>query len=187
MKNNFLLDSGALVRKPVVGCWCNNYCHALIYTSVTLTDQINMKVNLAIIAILLTTNISFGQAIKASEAEYFMKASINGESWSASEMIIDKDQSNIVQVHGRNGKTFLQFSLYKPATGKEKSFSLTSPANWADETDLDIYVGEEGKATVTGVTEKFIEGTFSFKGKCKGKTVLVTEGVFRIANPKQFQ
>jgi hypothetical protein len=101
-------------------------------------------------------------------------------------MTIDKDNTSIVQVHGRKGDTFLSFNLYKPAAGKEKSFSETSLANWADETEMDIYVGETGKAVITKMDGKWIEGTFSFTGKCNNKTATISNGSFRIPNPKQF-
>jgi hypothetical protein len=123
---------------------------------------------------------------KTSASGQYLTATINGKVWTATEMTIDKDNSNIVQVHGKKGDTFLSFNLYKPAPGKEKSFSDTSPANWADETELDIYVGETGKAIITKMDDKWIEGTFSFTGKYKNKTATISNGSFRIPNPKQF-
>jgi hypothetical protein len=116
----------------------------------------------------------------------YLRAMINGKKWEATEMVLDKDDSNIVQVHGKNGNTFLTFNLYKPAPGKEKKFSATSPAIWADETESDFYNGEDGSASVANMNGEWIEGTFSFKGVHEGKTATITNGEFRIPNPKNF-
>jgi hypothetical protein len=123
---------------------------------------------------------------KTSASGQYLTATINGKVWTATEMMTDKDNSNIVQVHGKKGNTFISFNLYKPAPGKEKSFSETSPANWADETERDIYAGETGTAIITKMDDKWIEGTFSFTGKYSNKTATISNGSFRIPNPKQF-
>src|SRR5687767_13206383 len=63
---------------------------------------------------------------RTSASGQYLTATINGKVWTATEMMIDKDNSNIVQVHGKKGDTFLSFNLYKPAPGKEKTFSESS-------------------------------------------------------------
>ncbi|WP_276374165.1 DUF6252 family protein [Chryseolinea sp. H1M3-3] len=125
-------------------------------------------------------------AAKTSSSGYYLKAIINGKEWIASDMSIDKDNSNIVEVQGTRGNTFIKFNLYKPAQGKEKTFSDTSPATWSDESEMDIYVGKDGSVIVTKMDELWIEGTFSFTGKNSWKIVQITNGIFRIPNPKQF-
>ena len=141
--------------------------------------------NLLILFFILQATCCFAQFERTSDSGPFLKATIDGKPWLASDMVIDRDDSNIVEVKGRNGKTFISFNLYKPAQGKEQTFSRTSPANWSDDSDLAVYVGDSGKVTVTKLDAQWIEGLFSFTGVHEGKSVSVVDGKFKIPNPRK--
>jgi len=117
----------------------------------------------------------------------FLKAKINGKGWAATEMMPDKYVSEILQISGSNGTSAIWIQLNKPAAGKTENLIQTDLNHYADE-QFNMYMITSGKISVTKMNDQWVEGTFSFNAtdKRSKKTVVVTEGSYKVPNPKSF-
>lgn len=117
----------------------------------------------------------------------YLKCKINGKDWAATTMMPDKYVSEIVQIQGSNDNSSLWLQLNKPAPGKTDALIETDLNNWTDEKH-NMYMIKTGKTVITKMDDKWIEGTFSFNAQDDRslKKIEVTNGSFRIPNPKSF-
>ena len=118
----------------------------------------------------------------------FLKAKINGKGWAASKMQPDKYVSEILQIAGSNGTTALWIQVNEPATGKTENLIQTDLNHYVDE-QFNMYMIKSGKITVTKMNDHWVEGNFSFTATDdrSKKTITVTEGEYKVPNPKSFK
>lgn len=155
-----------------------------------------MKTNivfLALFAILPALNCGNSSATGVVDPESmddygFLKAKINGKGWAASKMQPDKYVSEILQIAGSNGTTALWIQVEKPAAGKTQNLIQTDLNHFVDE-HYNMYMIKSGKISVTTMNNNWVEGNFSFSATDdrSGNTITVTEGVYKVPNPKRFK
>jgi hypothetical protein len=111
----------------------------------------------------------------------YLRATINGRRWEATEMTPDVDGTSIITVHGRNKDGFLTFNISGKNTkvGKPRTFKPTDPSSFWD-IDNETWQGTTGERVVTHIDRQWIEGTFHFTAEKNGKTLTCTDGEFRV-------
>jgi hypothetical protein len=116
----------------------------------------------------------------STSADYYMKAKINGKSWSADEMMASDEAGRIV------GKTdgesiSLPFELRYVKTGANTNFKNHAVDIFMND-DVGIWGGTIGEMEYTKVGDKYAEGRFYVTGTSTGssKQLIITEGTFRI-------
>jgi hypothetical protein len=116
----------------------------------------------------------------STSADYYMKAKINGKSWSADEMMASDKAGRIV---GKaNGESIsLPFELRYTKTGVITNFNTHAVDIFMND-DVKIWGGHQGKMMFTNVGNNYAEGKFYVTGTSTGsdKQLIITEGTFRI-------
>ena len=82
---------------------------------------------------------------------YFMKATVNGEQWTATHMMPDENpESNLKRIFGENEDASISFSVYMPgiAAGKTFEFSENNAVDFSPADD-----GFFGGSEVAGIHE----------------------------------
>src|SRR5689334_22350786 len=82
----------------------------------------------------------------------YLRATINGERWEATEMTPDVDGSAIIVVHGRNKNGFLTFKISgkRIKVGQSRTFKDTDPSMFWDEHN-ETWQGTSGERVVTHI------------------------------------
>lgn len=113
----------------------------------------------------------------------YLRANVNGKRWEATGMTPDYSGSSSMVVNGRNQAGFLNFSINgRPKdVGKPRKFHDTHAVMFWDENNEDWF-GRSGTVTVHKFDSQFIEGIFNFTAQKDGKTVVCTDGEFRVPN-----
>jgi hypothetical protein len=111
----------------------------------------------------------------------YLRATINGKRWEATAMTPDLDGTSLLLVNGRNEDGFINFNISGRQIKVEKPriFNEVKAVMYWDENN-DSWSGKSGSVTVHKVDEHFIEGTFNFTAEQNGKTVVCTDGEFRV-------
>lgn len=123
-------------------------------------------------------------AVSTTSDGYFMKATVNGEQWTATHMMPDEDTaSNSRRIYGENDEASISFSVYIPgiAPGKTIAFSDEHAADFSPAGD-GFFSGKKGRIEITAVTGDWLEGRFNMTATGRGsdKTYEIKDGVFRI-------
>lgn len=116
----------------------------------------------------------------ATNAEFYMKAKINGKDWSADEMMASDRAGRIV---GKlNGESIsLPFELRYAKTGATTNFKNHAVDIYMKD-DAGIWGGRMGEMEFTKVGDNYAEGKFyvTATGLDSDKQLTITEGTFRI-------
>jgi hypothetical protein len=152
-----------------------------------------MKLNILIVALLAIlpclncSNSSSGDPL-VNEDYGFLKAKIQGRSWAASKMQPDKYVSEILQIIGLNGKSALWIQVNKPEAGKTQIL-ITTDLNHFEDEERHYYMVKRGTISVTKMNDQWVEGNFSFEATDDrtGLSIEVTEGEYKVPNPKRFK
>jgi hypothetical protein len=155
-----------------------------------------MKTNisfLVLFSILLSFNCGNSSASadardSSTQKDSFLRAKINGKAWAATEMDPDKYVSEIMQIVGTNGTTALWIQMKEPTAIKTEDLIQTDLNHYVDE-QYNMYMIKSGKITVTKINDQWVEGNFSFiaTDDRSKKSITVTEGAYRVPNPKRFK
>ena len=133
-------------------------------------------------------------AVTTTESGSYLKAKVDGKEWTAATMVPNHDaSSSTMMVRGERGKDVIHFQLWKPslAIGKKKPFDESSPAGIYMESNNAMISGNTGQVEITKMDNEWVEGIFYFTatgvvydaaGNSSPKTVVVTEGRFRVPN-----
>jgi hypothetical protein len=134
--------------------------------------------------VLPAEQFSLGGTAGAMPAGCYLRANINGKSWEATTMTPDLDRSSIVEINGRNSSGFINFSVgvVNIRTGKPRKFNDQHGLLFWDENN-ESWVAKSGECVITKFDQQFIEGKFSFTITDKGKTIVGTDGEFRVPTP----
>ena len=132
-----------------------------------------------------TGSFGLGLADNVMPEGCYLRATIKGKRWEATGMTPDFTRSSLSVVNGRNKNGFLNFNINNrlAKVGKPREFRDTNAAMYWDENDEDWF-GKSGSVTVNKIDERFIEGTFNFTAEENGKTVVCTNGEFRVPSPR---
>ena len=118
-----------------------------------------------------------------TNAEYYMKAKINGKDWVADEMMASDKAGRIVgKMKGENGESIsLPFELRYAKTGEITNFENHAVDIYMQD-DIKMWGGHQGKMEFTNVVDKYAEGKFYITATAlnSDKKLTITEGVFRI-------
>lgn len=111
----------------------------------------------------------------------YLRATINGRSWEATEMTPDMGRGSSLVVNGRNSSGFLNFNIDGTNTevDKPRLFRKTSAVMYWDENN-ETWFGTKGEAVVTKVDAQWIEGKFHFAAEKNGQKVVGENGEFRV-------
>lgn len=117
-------------------------------------------------------------------ADIFMKATIDGEPWTASKLIPDKEPGNSeYRVTGTGNNTTIGFYVYIPhiKVGDVFKFNANHAADFITKDVNTFYGGSQGTFVVTALDDRGFEGTFNFTATTTGdsKTYKVTAGSLR--------
>jgi uncharacterized protein DUF6252 len=165
----------AVIGITTTGCGTSGHREAQQYA-----DQI-----MAMQAAFPGTSDSSGARNDLASGSY-LRATINGQRWEATEMSPDVDRSSIIVVHGRNKNGFLTFNISgkRVKVGQPRTFKGTDPSCFWDENN-ETWQGTSGERVVTHIDEQWIDGTFHFTAQKNGQTLVCTDGEFRVpSNPR---
>ena len=114
----------------------------------------------------------------------YLRATIDGKKWEATEMTPDRSHPSLIPVNGQNGDSSITFviggmrdNIGKPRTSAKCTQSPTLAAKDSSSAP------NQAKCTVTKMDDQFIEGTFNFTAEKDGKKVTCTDGEFRVPAP----
>jgi hypothetical protein len=114
----------------------------------------------------------------------YLRATIDGKKWEATEMNPDEMKLSLVTVNGKSGNSSITF-----VTGRNRD-NIGQPSKLGDSKQItfwggdDFFVGAKtGQYTITKIDEPYIEGTFNFTAEKDGRKVEATDGEFRILAP----
>ncbi len=114
----------------------------------------------------------------------YLRATIDGKKWEATEMTPDRSHPSLIPVNGKSGDSSITFVIggMRDNIGKPSNLSeMNTITYWGGE---GFFVGaKSGQVTVTKMDDQFIEGTFNFTAEKDGKKVTCTDGEFRIPSP----
>lgn len=117
-------------------------------------------------------------------AGIYMKATIDGKPWTASNLIPDRSTgSNDYRVTGTADETTIGFYIYMPhiKVGSVEKFSENHAADFITHDEHAFYGARTGKFVITKLDEEGFEGTFFFTATSSSSTKKfeVTNGVLR--------
>jgi hypothetical protein len=111
----------------------------------------------------------------------YLRATIDGKKWEATEMTPDRSNLSLVTVNGKNGNTSITFVI-----GKNRD-NIGKPSDLSDSNQISYWGGngffvgaKSGQYNVTKMDDQFIEGTFNFTAEKDGRKLTCTDGEFRI-------
>jgi hypothetical protein len=114
----------------------------------------------------------------------YLRATIDGKKWEATEMNPDEMKLSLVTVNGKNGNSSITF-----VTGRNRE-NIGQPSKLGEGEHITYWGGEDffvgaksGQHTITKIDEPYIEGTFNFTAEKDGRKVEATDGQFRILAP----
>jgi hypothetical protein len=118
--------------------------------------------------------------VATSESGYYMKATINGKEWTASEMMPPERPSRIIGYNNKESIS-LPYDRRDMVVGNKTNFK-NSAVDLMLNDDVGIWGGHSGEMEITKVDDKSAEGKFYFTadGLQSDKKMEVTNGVFRI-------
>lgn len=117
----------------------------------------------------------------------YLRATIDGKPWVASEVVPDKYWSEILQIQGRQGTTSLWVQLKQPTAANVAEPLKGTDLNYYQDETFNMFMVTSGEIRVTKLDAEWVEGTFTFSGTDKRakKSVTVTNGAFRVPRPKK--
>jgi hypothetical protein len=114
----------------------------------------------------------------------YLRATIDGQKWEATEMTPDQSHPSLIPVNGKSGNTSITFVIggTRDNIGKPSNLSeMNTITYWGGG---GFFVGaKSGQVTVQKMDDQFIEGTFNFTAEKDSKKVTCTNGEFRVPSP----
>jgi hypothetical protein len=114
----------------------------------------------------------------------YLRATVDGQKWEATEMSPDSSHPSQLIVNGKSGVSSITFVIDGVHVESGK------PHNLSDMNEITYWGGggffvgaESGQVTITKMDGQFIEGTFNFTAEKDGQKVTCTDGEFRIPAP----
>jgi hypothetical protein len=127
-----------------------------------------------------------GQSASGASGSY-LRATIDGKPWSATEVVPDKYWSELLQIQGSEGSTSLWVQINQPTAAGALQPLKPTDLNYYRDDKFNMFMLTAGEAQVTKLDAQWVEGTFHFNGadKRSKKSVAVTNGAFRVPRPKK--
>jgi hypothetical protein len=144
----------------------------------------------ALFAILPVLNCSNSSAVSdppVNEDYGYLRCYVKGIKWQATKMQPDKYVSDILQIAGFNGKSELWVQINNPAPGRVDSVIYTDLNHFTDE-KTNIYISKGGWIAIREMDDQWVRGVFAFDAFDRnGNLCQVSEGEFKVPNPKRFK
>jgi hypothetical protein len=114
----------------------------------------------------------------------YLRATIDGKKWEATEMTPDSSHPSQLPVNGKNGSSSITFVIDGVHVELGKPHNLSEMDHITYWGGGGFFVGaESGQVTITKMDDQFIEGTFNFTAEKDGRKITCTDGQFRIPSP----
>ena len=117
----------------------------------------------------------------------YLRATIDGKPWAATEVVPDKYWSEILQIQGSQGSTSLWVQNKQPTAANTTEQLKATDLNYYQDEKFNMFMLTAGEIHVTKLDAQWVEGTFHFNGTDKRakRSVMVTDGAFRVPRPKK--
>lgn len=114
----------------------------------------------------------------------YLRATIDGNKWEATEMSPDSSHPSQLVVTGKSGVSSITFVIDGVHVEPGKPHNLSEMNEITYWGGGGFFVGaKSGQVTITKIDDKFVDGAFNFTAEKDGKNVTCTDGEFRIPAP----